>query len=327
MRDRRRASRGPSWAVTAAAALFLASCQSDFFSSLTAGLGAGSSGAERTDAVELPLGSWTRDSLHCAEGRCERWYEIEVNRPGTLRVDVYAPVGKGLPDCELSLETETGEALPARVGRVQTRRRLRYEGEAETYRLRIASAGQSQELFEFEVVAEVREPESKPAAATPAKPPARARPVAKPSPRPEIPIAKPPEPAESEASALPAPEPEPPPPTEPPPPQELVTLPEPPPPPGPIWVVAEVLDVEEAGGTTTAVMLEAGAPDGISPGMQGELYEGDTVIGRIEVVDVYPSGSRARITSRLTAPISFDTLSRIEVPPGTPGATPETTGK
>ena len=181
MRDRRRASRGPSLALIAAATLLLSACQSDLLSSFT--LAGEKRGAERSSAVDLPLGSWTRDTLHCAAGRCERWYEIEVEQAGMLRVDVYAPVGRDLPDCELSLETEDGEPVPARVGRVQTQRRLRYETGPETYRLRIASKGRSQDLLEFEVVAEVRAVAAEPPAAKQPRPPAPKRPIAKPTSR------------------------------------------------------------------------------------------------------------------------------------------------
>ena len=80
-------------------------------------------------------------------------------------------------------------------------------------------------------------------------------------------------------------------------------------------MIAEVLDVEETDGEVSAVMVEAGAPDGMRPGMQGELFEGDTAIGEIEIVDVYDTGSRARIVGPLSAPVSFDTLSRIAIPP------------
>jgi hypothetical protein len=101
--------------------------------------------------------------------------------------------------------------------------------------------------------------------------------------------------------------------------EEPPTIPEPAPEPVPEpvvpaprrWIVAEVLDVEEASGEPFAVMIEAGEPAGIREGMRGELVEGDVVIGTIEIVDVYPSGSRARIVGPLSAPVSFDTVSRI----------------
>lgn len=315
MRDRLLASRRPSLALMLAGLLFLPSCQSDLMSSFD--FMEQDSGEERTGAADLPLGSWTRDTLHCAKGRCERWYEIDVEEAGMLRVDLYAPVGSGLPDCELSLETADGEAVQARVGRVQTQRRLRYQTKPNTYRLRIASKGTNKEMFEFEVVAEVRATEEEPRHSRPTKPARRDKPVAQKDPRPEVPVARLPEPARQTPDTGPEPEPEPEAPPEPelPLPLEPEAGPALPPEPASTWVVAEVLDVEETSGSPTAVMVEAGTPDGISPGMTGELYEGDTVIGQIEVVDVYPTGSRARIQGTLSAPISFDTLSRIEIPP------------
>jgi hypothetical protein len=197
----------------------------------------------------------------------------------------------------MQLETEDGDLVAAHTSRVQTQRRLRHETGPATYRLRIVSKG-SRDLFDFEVVAELRKQ------AAPAKsPPRRARTKPAPAPGastpPDIPL----------ATTRPAPEK--------PKPDDALEAPldEPIAGPQPTWVVAEVLDVEKSDGKLSAVMVEAGTPDGIRPGMQGELFEGETVIGRIEIVDVYPTGSRARIVGTLSAPVSFDTLSRIEIPP------------
>jgi len=231
-----------------------------------------------------------------------------------LRVDLYAPVGQGLPDCEMRLETWDGEPLSVRTGRVQTQRRLRHEADEGTYRLRVVSKG-NQELFDFEVVAELRKGEKKSRTAGTKKKqssPQKKKQQTKSSKPPDIPVAKLPTPPDADELEQPVVE-------EPvaPPPPETVAEPieELPPEPQAVWVVAEVLDVEEADGEPTAVMIEAGAPDGIVPGLQGELYEEDAVIGQIEVVEVYPSGSRAKIVGPLTAPVSFDTLSRIQIPP------------
>ena len=307
MRQRVR-SRPGSWL---AAAILLAlgqlSCGTMFDVGLELKFGEGGSGTERGSSAPLPLGSWTRDNLNCSAGLCERWYEIEIDEPGMLRVDVYAPVGPGLPDCELRLEDDDGNLLEARTGRVQTQRRLRYESEdGGTYLLRVAAKSPEDELFDFEVVAEVREPgPRKPAVVS------RPKPEPRPSPRPDIPLAKMPqkddgEPEEStDVDVEPIPEPTP---------VGPVVGPAEPPPPEPEWVVAEVLDVEEEDGRPTAVMLEAGLPDGVATGMRGELFEGDQVIGTIAVLDVYPTGCRARIVGELVAPVSFDTLSRIEIP-------------
>jgi hypothetical protein len=270
----------------------------------------------------LPLGSWTRDNLHCSIGRCEVSYEIDVSEPGTLLVDVYAPVGPGFPDCELSLEREAGEPVDARTDQAKTRRRLRVaSADPGTYRLRVTAKGETDELFDFEVVASVEggAPEASPSAAKPVPPKpsaARPAPAARPKPSsssktPELPIT--PEPPRR---------PEPLPPGEPASPEApSAPLAAEPAAPRPEWVIAEVLDVEEVAGRPAAVMLEAGGSEGIEPGMRGELFEGDAVIGRIEVVEVYPTGSRARILGALSGPVNFDTLSRIQKSENAPSTT------
>jgi len=90
------------------------------------------------------------------------------------------------------------------------------------------------------------------------------------------------------------------------------TPPPPPPPKRKVTVPSEVLEVERAGGEPVAVLLEAGTSQGIAPGQRGELVEGGQVIGRIEVVDVYAAGSRAKIVGGLTSPITLDTSAQIE---------------
>ena len=77
-------------------------------------------------------------------------------------------------------------------------------------------------------------------------------------------------------------------------------------------VMSDVLEVERQGRVPVAVLIEAGAEEGIRPGLAGELVEGDQVIGKLEVVDVYPEGSRARIVGGLAASITLDTRARVQ---------------
>lgn len=281
-------------------------------------------GSEPSAAGLLPLGSWKSDRLHCAAGRCERWYEIRVEESGVLKVDLYAPAGRGLPDCEMQLETLGGDPLPARTGRVRTQRRLRYEAKPATYKLRVSSKGPIREVLDYELFAQLSQerPKPKPRRTRASRKSAAAErtPLEKsgsrPKPAPDVPVAKLPPPsvpareipgtkagepesAETPTAAVPVPE----------------TPPEAEPETEPVWVVAEVLDVEETSGEPSAVMIEAGEPEGMRAGMQGELFEGEAVIGEIEIVEVYPTGSRARIVGPLSAPVSFDTFSRIRIPP------------
>ena len=69
-------------------------------------------------------------------------------------------------------------------------------------------------------------------------------------------------------------------------------------------VDAEVLEVEGQLSAPTAVLLDIGRARGVFQGMSGELMEGDDLVGRIEVLDVYDEGSRARLSSPLLRPIT-----------------------
>lgn len=309
MRDPRQEAPNPWLAVSAIAGfllVFTTGCESGMFAPPDAA-------SRQGQTQPLPLGSWTRDSLHCAVARCQRIYRIDLEEPGSLQVDLYAPAGSGLPDCTLMLETEDGQPVDARTGRVQTRRRLHADTGPGTYRLRVVAKGENQGLFDFELVAQLETPptagtssaERRPAPPRRETPPRTPPPGAKPPipmAKPPIPVATlpsaPPEPQVDEGTGLEAP--------------GEASVPEP----EPVWIEAVVLDVEETDGKPSAVMLEAGYPAGVRPGMSGELFDAGREIGRIEVVDVYPSGSRARILGSLSAPISFDTVSRIEITPG-----------
>jgi hypothetical protein len=84
-----------------------------------------------------------------------------------------------------------------------------------------------------------------------------------------------------------------------------------PPPPRPVHLESEILEVERDGGEPTAILLEAGTSQGVQPGQSGELIEAGQVIGRIEIVDVYSAGSRARIVGGLRSPITLETRARL----------------
>ena len=328
MRQLRAAGQGPGPLVLALCGLALVlgvACES-----LNGLMGLSSpapAGSGKSAPEPLPLGSWKTGWLQCNAGRCERWYEIDIRDEGTLKVDLYAPVGSALPDCEMELQTPEGEGLPATTGRVRTQRRLRHSVEPATYYLHVTASGANQDRFDYDVFAQV-DPDESGGSARPRTPPGathtttrptppsslqskpqstpQSTPQSKPSSRPEIPLAVLPD-DESDAEG-PGPDVE-----------DADEGPaleaEAPGVPAPQWIVAEVLDVEEEAGEPSAVMIEAGAPDGVREGMRGELVDGETVIGEIEVTDVYKSGSRARLLGPLSAPVSFDTVSRIPVPP------------
>ncbi len=79
-------------------------------------------------------------------------------------------------------------------------------------------------------------------------------------------------------------------------------------------VASEVLEVERDGGEPAFVLIEAGKHLGITVGLTGELVENGKSIGTIEVIEVFPDGSRVRILDRLSAPITIETKAQIRVP-------------
>jgi hypothetical protein len=83
-------------------------------------------------------------------------------------------------------------------------------------------------------------------------------------------------------------------------------------PPSPTYVESDLLEIERSGGKPVAVLLEAGASEGLRRGMLGELVDRGQVIGQLEIIAVYDEGSRARIVGELSVPITFDTAARIQ---------------
>jgi hypothetical protein len=78
--------------------------------------------------------------------------------------------------------------------------------------------------------------------------------------------------------------------------------------------LVEVLEVERENGEPVAVLIDAGTPMGIEAGLRGSLVDNGQQIGRIEIVDVYDSGSRARLIGPLAAPITIDTEAVLRLP-------------
>lgn len=79
-------------------------------------------------------------------------------------------------------------------------------------------------------------------------------------------------------------------------------------------VTSEVLEVERDGGEPAFVLIEAGKNAGIEVGLAGSLVENGKPIAKIEVVEVFPDGSRVRILDRLSAPITIATQAELKVP-------------
>jgi hypothetical protein len=79
-------------------------------------------------------------------------------------------------------------------------------------------------------------------------------------------------------------------------------------------LTSEVLEVERDPGEEDAVLLGHGSEHGVLEGLRGRLINGETPIVEIEIVDVYPRGSRARLLGSLKQPIDPSTVAEISIP-------------
>ena len=77
---------------------------------------------------------------------------------------------------------------------------------------------------------------------------------------------------------------------------------------------AEVLEVEGKLSDPQGILLDVGRQAGVDESMLGELREGDNVIAQIEIVDVYPEGSRARIVGRLRRALTPSIRAYLRIP-------------
>lgn len=79
-------------------------------------------------------------------------------------------------------------------------------------------------------------------------------------------------------------------------------------------VKATLLEVETRDDGGQAVLLDKGSRAGIAQGQRGRLLQGGDTIAEIEILDVYPDGSRALIRGSLKAAITPSTVAEVDVP-------------
>jgi hypothetical protein len=77
---------------------------------------------------------------------------------------------------------------------------------------------------------------------------------------------------------------------------------------------AKLLEVEARADGGDAVLLDQGTRSGIAPGQRGRLLIGGKKLAEIEIIDVYPDGSRALIRGSLGTAITPDTVAEVDVP-------------
>jgi hypothetical protein len=81
----------------------------------------------------------------------------------------------------------------------------------------------------------------------------------------------------------------------------------------PGWIRSDVIEVEA---DSLGVLIEGGRSRGLRAGQRGELVQAGQTIARIELVEVYEAGSRARLLGPVSYPIDpLKTEARIHVAP------------
>jgi hypothetical protein len=77
---------------------------------------------------------------------------------------------------------------------------------------------------------------------------------------------------------------------------------------------AAILEAEGWGVDVEALLIDLGSRDGMRKGLVGRLIENGEEIGKIEIKQVYPDGSRVRVEGGLSRPLGPDTQAEILVP-------------
>jgi hypothetical protein len=92
------------------------------------------------------------------------------------------------------------------------------------------------------------------------------------------------------------------------------TTPAPPPPPQVSVYTTRVVEFAQGQGETQFATVAGGVNAGMRVGLRGRLKDGGRVIGQLQVVEVFPAGSRVRIDGALAAPVTARTVVEIDVP-------------
>jgi hypothetical protein len=99
----------------------------------------------------------------------------------------------------------------------------------------------------------------------------------------------------------------------------------PPPPPEPRFrtLEAEVLEVEGPSGGQQFVLFGRGESDGLRRSQRGRLVQNGETLAAVEVTEVFPEGTRARLLGPPTRPITPQATVQIDIPLDSEGGTPE----
>jgi hypothetical protein len=79
-------------------------------------------------------------------------------------------------------------------------------------------------------------------------------------------------------------------------------------------VKGHLLEVEARADGGAAVTIDLGSRAGVERGQRGRLLIGGRKVAEIEVLDVYPDGSRAAVRGSLGSALTPDTVAEVDVP-------------
>lgn len=258
------------------------------------------------NAARLDLGRRHFDTLTCESTRCSAWYRVPVHRAQRISVEVLGVDGQDAVDFEVAFYSRSLEVLDEDTAAWKRPRRLSTTLESGLYYVRVLSEGPLDHALDLQlraiagpvtsfdvsptpphVVPKINAPATQTLeqnqtrlSPTPLKPTA-APPKARPAPRSTR------KPSPTTPAALPS---------------------EP-------WIRSPVIEVERANGKPFAVLIDAGTATGLVDGQAGRMVRRGRVIGKVVVIDVYPTGSRAMIISEIVGDITSDTVVEVLAPP------------
>jgi hypothetical protein len=79
-------------------------------------------------------------------------------------------------------------------------------------------------------------------------------------------------------------------------------------------VSARIIELEGHAGSEQRVLVDKGSDSGVRAGARGRLVDGGRTLAEIEVIQVFPEGSRARVLGGMQGAVSAETRAEIQVP-------------
>jgi len=218
------------------------------------------------------FGQWHPGRIDCAQRSCVNRFDVEVPSRGTLRVDIYAHRGDGVPDFGIELLDENGDVAAQPRNPKGSPRRIERQLPPGSYVVRVFAVNDADGRLDYELTSRFSPGDAR-ASSTPPPPPPR-------DPDPKEPEKSVKTPTSTPISS-----------------RDLTRT--------------EILDIETQGDTPTHVLIDAGRPSGVTVGTRGQLREGDEIVAEIEIIEVYDEGSRARIIGAPRGEVTIFTTAEI----------------